>query len=61
MTRKAIVKSEDGKKLAKIRYDRCWDEYRVELWIEGTHIAEAEYFAYDFDDAKGTAEAMVGE
>ena len=59
MIHKAIVKSEDGIKVAKIRYDHEWEEYQVELWIEGTHIAEAEYFAYDFEDAKSTAEHMV--
>ena len=59
MIRKAIVKSTDGTQVAKIRYDHEWKEYLVELWIEGTHIAEADYFAYDFEDAKSTAEDMV--
>ena len=59
MIRKAIIKSEDGKKVAKVRYDYEWQEYMVELWIEGTYIAESDYFAYDFDDAKATAEEMV--
>lgn len=59
MIRKANVKSEDGSKVAKICYDQEWEEYRVELWIEGTHIAEGDYFAYDFEDAKSTADEMV--
>ena len=59
MIRKANVKSKDGNKVAKIHYNHEWEEYRVELWIEGTHIAEADCFAYDFEDAKSTAEDMV--
>ena len=59
MIHKVNVKSEDGNKVAKIRYDHEWEEYRVELWIEGTYIEEADYFAYDFEDAKSTAEVMV--
>ena len=59
MIHKANVKSKDGNKVAKIRYDHEWEEYQVELWIEGTYIAEADYFAYDFEDAKATAEHMV--
>lgn len=61
MIRRANVKSDDGSKIAKIRYDQEWQEYRVELWIEGTHIVEGDYFAYDFEDAMSTAEAMVAE
>lgn len=59
MIRKAVVKSTDGTQVAKIRYDHEWKEYLVELWIEGTYIAEADYFASDFEDAKSTAEHMV--
>jgi len=59
MIHKAIVKSKDARKVAKIRYDHEWEEYQVELWIEGTHIAEADCFAYDFEDAKSTAQDMV--
>ena len=59
MAYKAIARSADGLRVAKIRYNREWNEYLVELWIEGTYIAEADYFAYDLDDAKGTAEEMV--
>ena len=28
-------------------------------WKDITHIAEGDYFAYDFEDAKSTAEVMV--
>lgn len=59
MIHKVNVKSKDGNKVAKISYDHEWEEYRVELWIEGTYIAEGDYFAYDFEDAKATAEVMV--
>lgn len=60
MARRANVKSEDGSRIAKIRYDQEWEEYQVELWIEGRHVADGDYFACDFEDARCTAEAMVG-
>ena len=59
MIRSANVKSQDGSRVAKVRYDHEMQEYRVELWIEGTHIAEGDCFGYDFDDAKSTAEEMI--
>lgn len=59
MSRSFIAKSENGKNTAKVKFNKEWDEYYVELWIEGNLIVEAEYFTSDFDDACDTAKQMI--
>ena len=59
MSRKFSVKSVDGKSLAKVKFNEEWDEYVVELWVEGTYIPEAGYFTSDFQDACDTAKEMI--
>lgn len=59
MSRKFSIKSEDGKSLAKVKFNEEWDEYVVELCVEGSYIPEADYFTSDFQDACDTAKEMI--
>ncbi|NMG45542.1 hypothetical protein GPA22_17650 [Aromatoleum toluvorans] len=41
--------------------DDDWDEYRVELWLNGEHQTAADYHTDDALDASQTAENMLAE
>lgn len=41
------------------RVRRGFDEYRVRLFADGAHVADADYFTDCRDDAESTARAMV--
>ena len=45
----------DGKKTAKVYKDSDWGEYRVKHFVDGVHQKDADYHAYDKDDAMNTA------
>lgn len=42
----------------RISYSRTWEEYRVELFIDGMRDEKATYFTDDVDDARVTAKEM---
>lgn len=51
--------SDDGRHVAKIRRDKDWNEYRVEIHSDGVHNKNADYHTDDKEDAHDTAKAML--
>lgn len=59
-SKKLVGKEENEQYLAKIYYDREWQEYRVKLYVDGVYQGEdSDYHADDKEDAFDTAKAMV--
>ena len=46
------------KETIKITYNAEWEEYQVELWVDGKIDDRATYFTSDWCDAEDTARAM---
>jgi hypothetical protein len=59
-SKKLVGKEEDNQYLAKIYYDREWQEYRVKLYVDGIYQGEdSDYHTDDKEDAFDTAKALV--
>jgi len=42
----------------RVSYSRTWEEYRVELYVDGMRDESATYFTDDIEDARYTAKEM---
>lgn len=51
--------SDDGRHVAKVRRDKDYDEFRVEIHSDGVHNKNADYHTDDKEDAHDTAKAML--
>lgn len=56
---KGTYTSENGRHVAKVRRDRDWNEWRVELHTDGKHQKKADYHTDDKEEAHANAKAMV--
>lgn len=56
---KGTYTSENGRHVAKVRRDRDWNEWRVELHTDGKHQKKADYHTDDKEEAHDQAKAMV--
>lgn len=45
----------------RVSYSRTFEEYRVELYVDGLRDEKATYFTDDIDDARDTAKAMKAD
>jgi hypothetical protein len=59
LRKKAEYTSENGRHVAKVKRDRDWNEYRVELYTDGKHHKPADYHTDDKEEAHDNAKAMV--
>jgi len=44
--------------VAKVYHETMWAEYIVRLYVNGTHLTDADYFAETLDDAMETQQVM---
>lgn len=51
--------SDDGRHVAKVRHDKDYGEFRVEIHSDGVHNKNADYHTDDKEDAHDTAKAML--
>lgn len=51
--------SKNQTKTGKLFFNSDWDEFVVQLWINGVHQAGADYHTDDRQDAKDTMKHMV--
>jgi hypothetical protein len=59
LRQKGVAVSENGRHVAKIKRDRDWGEWRVELHSDGKHLKDADYHTDDKEEAHANAKAMV--
>lgn len=57
--RRVIAKEQHENRTVYVLLDTEWDEYRVELWIDGEHQKAADHHTDDKQDALQTAALMV--
>lgn len=55
----SFVISDDKQRSVLVRFDEEWEEYLVELFVNGVKNEEATYHTDDLEDAVGTAKQMV--
>lgn len=51
--------SDDGRHVVKVRHDKDYGEFRVEIHSDGVHNKNADYHTDDKEDAHDTAKAML--
>jgi hypothetical protein len=59
MTARKITEYTNGERRAVVRYNVEYEEYVVQLFVNGTRNYDADYFTNDRDDAISTMRAMV--